>query len=87
MFYKVPGNKKNNIVEPLYDSTTGAYVFEDELISEKLFNTITSKMKNRVKLITTHLKLIQKTNSNQLFKQISLCQRITFFCKNMHKMQ
>ena len=28
----------NNIVEPLYDSTTGTYVFEDELTSEKLFN-------------------------------------------------
>ena len=26
------------LIEPLYDSTTGTYGFEDELISEKLFN-------------------------------------------------
>ena len=32
---KVLGNKKINIAELLYDSTTGTYVFEDELITEK----------------------------------------------------
>ena len=31
------GNKENSIVESLYNSPTGTCIFEDELISEKLF--------------------------------------------------
>ena len=35
-YNKILGRKKNNIVEPIHDKTTGEYIFEDNKISEKL---------------------------------------------------
>ena len=54
---KVLENKKNKIVEPLYDSTTGRMCSK---INSYLKNsiTITSKTKSKVKLMATYLKLI-----------------------------
>ena len=54
---KVLENKKNKIVETLYDSTTGLMCSK---INSYLKNsiTITSKTKSKVKLVATNLKLI-----------------------------
>ena len=37
-YEKVLGTKKNNLIEPLFDSTSNTYIFEDSAISEILYN-------------------------------------------------
>ena len=35
---KLIGRKSNNIVEPIFDNDSQSYIFDDEIISEKLTN-------------------------------------------------
>ena len=79
-YYKILGNRKNNIAELLYDSTTGTYVFENDLISEKLFNH-PIKNKNQGKTYESTF----KTNIECKLKAVSqtdfLLSNDNFFCK------
>ena len=35
---KIIGRKSNNIVEPIFDNDSQTYIFDDEIVSEKLTN-------------------------------------------------
>ena len=39
-YSKIIGRKSNNIVEPIFDNGSQTYIFDDEIISEKLNNDL-----------------------------------------------
>ena len=68
---KLIGRKSNNIVEPIFDNDSQTYIFDDEIISEKLTNyhiqkTVNNDLESSEFKTEIEKKIIEIMKSNKL---------------------
>ena len=70
-YNKLIGIKSNNIVEPIFDNGSQTYIFDDEIISEKLTNyhiqkTVNNDLESSEFKTEIEKKIIEIIKSNKL---------------------
>ena len=79
-YNKIIGRKSNNIVKPIFDKDSQTYIFDDEIISEKLTNYHIRKTVNN-DLKSSDFKAEIEKKINEIMKSNKLSETVVFFGK------